>query len=313
MNVYVKELKSRLIKSYKTQPAFFCLRALFILALAVLCVLKRNFWTPDTLFIILLAVFVVLGQTRTFILRFAPFCGLLLVYESFRGIADDLTETVNIWPMINFDTAIFGQLPTITLQNWLWHGALSWYDFYFYFLYTIHFVAPLILAVVIWKLRPWLYWQYVAALTGLSFAAFITYVVFPAAPPWMASDMGLIDQIHRISGDVWTAMGISNFSTVYNNLSPNLVAAVPSLHSAYPLLFTQFVWLCFGFKKTWWVIFYPISMWIGVVYMGEHYVMDVVLGALYAVIIFYTGAFVFVRAKKRFGRLAPEDCKIIVS
>ncbi len=258
------------------------------------------------MFVIFLALFMIFGQTRTFVLRFAPFCALLLVYESFRSIADNLNTSVNFWPMINFDITIFGTLPTVALQSWLWHGALSWYDFYFYFLYTIHFVVPLVLAVVIWKIRPWLYWQFVAALVGLSFAAFITYVVFPAAPPWMASDMGLIQQIHRISGDVWGAMGIQNFSTVYNNLSPNLVAAVPSLHSAYPLLFTQFVWLIFGFKRTWWVIFYPISMWIGVVYMGEHYVMDVVLGIIYAVAAYYASIFVFAKAKKRFKRLSPE-------
>jgi membrane-associated phospholipid phosphatase len=30
-------------------------------------------------------------------------------------------------------------------------------------------------------------------------------------------------------------------------------------------------------------------MWVGVVYMGEHYVIDVILGALYAVVAVYAG------------------------
>jgi len=268
----------------RERPVLFWLRTLVITLIAGFFVLERSFWTPDTLFAVFLIIFIVMGQARAFLLRFAPFMLLLLAYDSFRGIADNLNDHVNFWPMIDFDRMLFGgQLPTNILQNAWWHGSVNWYDFYFYFLYTIHFLAPIILAVIIWKFRPRLYWQYVAALVGLSFAAFVTFVLFPAAPPWMASDAHLIPQIHRVSSDVWWAMGIHNFSEVYGHISPNQVAAVPSLHSAYPLLFTLFVWRIFSFRKTWWMIIYPVSMWIGVIYMGEHYAFDVVTGALYAV------------------------------
>jgi membrane-associated phospholipid phosphatase len=79
-------------------------------------------------------------------------------------------------------------------------------------------------------------------------------------------------------------MGVKNFTELYDRLPANQVAAVPSLHSAYPMLFALFVTGIFGIKKFWWVYVYPVSMWIGVVYMGEHYVIDVILGALYAVL-----------------------------
>jgi membrane-associated phospholipid phosphatase len=29
---------------------------------------------------------------------------------------------------------------------------------------------------------------------------------------------------------------------------------------------------------------YPLAMWLGVVYMGEHYVFDVILGIVYALV-----------------------------
>ncbi len=283
-------------KSHREQPVLFWFRVVALTAIALFLILKRNFWTPDTLFALLLVIFLVLGQARVFIVRFAPFLVLLLAYDSFRGIADDLNTYVNFWPMISFDLNTFGgHLPTAVLQDWWWHGSVQWYDFYFYFLYTIHFAAPVALAVLIWKLMPKMYWEFVVALVGLSFMAFITYVVFPAAPPWMAADLGYIEPIHRISSDIWYAMGVTNFSEFYANLSPNPVAAVPSLHSAYPLLFVLYLWRLFGAKKTWWLLFYPVSMWVGVVYLGEHYVIDFILGALYAVAAYYGAKYWFKR------------------
>jgi len=280
----------------RDHPVLFWFRTAIIVAVTTFFLVKHSIWTPDTLFIGLLAIFVVLGQARVFIIRFAPFVLLLLAYDSFRGIADDLNTYVNFWPMISFDMNLFGgHLPTAVLQSWWWHGSLSWYDFYFYFLYAIHFVMPVALAVLIWKLKPKMYWEFVIAIVGLSFMAFITYIIFPAAPPWMASDLHYIEPIHRISSDIWHAMGFEDFSKLYSEISPNPVAAVPSLHSAYPLLFVLYFWRLFGVRKTWWLLAYPISMWIGVVYLGEHYVFDFVAGALYTVAAYYLAKWVMRR------------------
>lgn len=278
-----KQLLAAAKSLYRHKPGVFWFRAVVLLAVSSLIIFQRNFWTPDTLFIVLLAVFAVFGQARLFLLRFAPFILLLLAYDSFRGIADDLNHNVHYFEMIGADRSLFGgTLPTITLQQWWWNGHVQWYDFYFYLLYTFHFLAPLLLAVLIWKVKRSLYWPFVVGLVGLSFMAFITYVLFPAAPPWMASDMGLIEPIHRISSDIWYAMGVTNFSALYANISPNAVAAVPSLHAAYPVLFVLFAGKLFGLKRTWWLWFYPLSVWLGVVYLGEHYAIDVILGLLYA-------------------------------
>lgn len=261
---------------------------------AILFVARRNFWTPDTLFIVLFVLAIVFGKARPFLVRFVPFIGLLLVYDSFRGIADDLNKSVHFTEMIWADRALFGGiLPTAWLQQLWWHGQVMWYDFYFYFLYTIHFVAPVLVALLIWWKRDRLYWPYIAGFVTLSFSGFITYVLFPAAPPWMASDLGYIEPIHRVSSDIWYAMGVTNFSEVYARLSPNPVAAVPSLHAAYPTLMTLFVGRAFGWRRTAWLWIYPGSIWLGIVYLGEHYVVDAVLGALYAWFAYYAALRLF--------------------
>lgn len=271
----------------QNHPILFWIRAIVLVAALSVFAIERSFWTPDLLFVILLFVFVAFGKARAFMYRFVPFLGLLLVYDSFRAIADELNRAVHFLPMINFDRLVFGgTLPTVWLQHLLWHGHVSWYDFYFYFLYVIHFVAPVLVALLIWWRRDKLYWPYMWGFVLLSFAGFFTYVIFPAAPPWMASQFGLIEPIHRISSDVWYAMGVTNFSEIYTRLSPNEVAAVPSLHAAYPTLVLLFLARAFSWRRVWWLAIYPISLWIGIVYLGEHYVFDALLGILYAYISF---------------------------
>lgn len=307
MRSHVSRLTRLLVARYRANPWLFVLQSTVLVAVGAFFIGKRNFWTPDTLFIALLTVAVVFGQTRAFLRRFLPFVALLLVYDSFRGIADDLNQHVHFWEMIQFDRAVFGGvLPTTTLQQWWWHGQVQWYDFYFYFLYTIHFAMPVLLGVVIWKKRDELYWPFVVSLLLLSFGAFVTYVVFPAAPPWLASNLGYIEPLHRISSDIWHAMGVTNFSELYAQLSPNAVAAMPSLHSAYPLLFTLFVWRLFGVRKTWWVLVYPVSIWVGVVYLGEHYVIDALAGALYAIAA-YTATFAVMAPLGRYRQRFAKD------
>ena len=263
-------------------------RACLILALLYALLIKNIFLTPDLILIFFLAIFASLSQTKEFLKRFLPIFSLLLIYEVFRGIADWLNGKVHYTEMINFDRWLGGgALPTAWLQQHLWHGTVQWYDFYFYFIYMLHFLAPLVFAVILWKFHSKQYWRYILALVLLSFGAFVTYLIYPAAPPWMAKELGyIVEPITRVSSSIWYAMGVENFSEVYHHLPANAVAAVPSLHSAYPLLISLFIIKIVGFKRGVWSLLYPISMWIGVVYMGEHYVIDVIIGALYAIVFF---------------------------
>ena len=283
MNLTKTRVYRTLKKEYLRDRSRFALRVTVVILAITLLFVKRSIWTPDTLLLIVLIIGVVFGRTREFIVRFVPFLGLLVLYDGMRGLADDLNSHVNYLPMIHFDQWLTGgALPTIVLQRWLWHGAVSWYDFYFYFLYTIHFLMPVIAGFILWRYKPRLYWPFVWTVVGVSFAAFITYIVFPAAPPWLASEQGYIaEPLHRVSSDVWWAMGVENFSELYKNISPNAVAAVPSLHSAYPLIVSIYLIAAFGFRRAGWVLLYPLSMWVGVVYLGEHYVFDVLAAIVF--------------------------------
>jgi len=269
-------------------------------AIALYFVIHRVFLTPDVLFVILFVVFLVYGMAFEFFKKFSPFLILLLSYDGLRGFIPYVSKHVHYYPAITFDRWLGGgEVVTERLQHLLYHGHLHWYDFYFYSLYTLHFVMPILLAVLIWRTRPQQYWRFVWSLVTLSYAGFITYLAFPAAPPWMASQNGYIPHIEKLSTDIWFALGVHNFPTLYAKFSPNEVAAVPSLHAAYPTLVVLFIWDLYGRKWGIPALIYPLSMWFGVVYMGEHYVFDVLLGILYAVVSFFVVKWLWSRRGQR--------------
>ncbi len=259
----------------------------------VIFVLQPSFPTPDKLLVFMTLVAMMFGKAKELLKRFVPFVALLLVYESFRGLVPYLNTRVNFLWMPDVDRLMFfGKLPTAVLQNWLWHGQVQWYDFVFYGAYTLHFVLPFALAVLIWQTKSKLYWQYVTTFLAVSFMAFITFLLFPAAPPWMAHDMNLIEPITRVSSAVWAAFGIHDFPSVYNKISPNPVAAVPSLHAAYAFLFAFYLTKYYKTNWKWASWAYPVLIWVGTVYQGEHYVVDVIIAVIYASLAFYVAPYV---------------------
>jgi len=129
-------------------------------------------------------------------------------------------------------------------------------------------------------------WSFLA----LNVAGFITYHVYPAAPPWYYHHYGCAVDLatHASEGpnlarvDAW--LGIPYFAGVYGR-SSDVFGAVPSLHVAYPLLM-----LIDGFRRHRWLgrvllIWFYLSMCFAAVYLDHHWIFDVVLGSLYTVVI----------------------------
>ena len=284
------------------------LGALGTLACIIIFIREPSWPTPDELLVFITVTFMMFGQGWAVLKRFAPFVAALLLYESFRGLVPSLNTNVHYHELINADRFLFfGHLPTTLLQNVLWNGSVQWYDFVFYLAYMMHFILPFGLALLIWKTHEKHYWQYVATFLSVSFAGFITFLAFPAAPPWMAARDGLIEPITRISSNVWFALGIHDFPSVYNKISPNPVAAMPSLHAAYATLFFIFVYKIYGKKWALLAALYPLLIYIGTIYQGEHYAIDEIIGALYAVIAYFAAAYIFTRFRRKKEVSQPEE------
>lgn len=225
-------------------------------------------------------------------LRFArdwlPVVVLLAIYNLSRGFADNGAVphameliTADRWM---FGWALDGQVPTIWLQQHLYDPQrVHWWDVLVSWVYFSHFVAALAAAVVLW-LRERARWAaFMRRWAFLTASGLATYFLYPAAPPWWAAQYGLLDNVARISARGWKEFGMHGAGNLLNagQIASNPVAAMPSLHTAFAL----FVVLFFlpAVRRRWWplLLSYPLAMTFTLVYSGEHYMIDVLVGWTY--------------------------------
>ena len=223
------------------------------------------------------------GAVRGIVLEWLPFAAILIVYDSLRGTAGHIFA-VHYLPQLQVDQWLFGgTAPTVTLQHWLWHGHVVWYDVVFWGIYLTHFVATPLVATVLWKVDRARFRWFAVFVTVLSFTGLLTYALFPAAPPWMASDAHMITPVARIVPMVWPALGLHSAGSLIEHgyHYANNVAAIPSLHTAFALLIAIALWP----RKHKWlrplVALYPVAMAFSLIVGAEHYVFDVLLGWIY--------------------------------
>lgn len=257
---------------------------IYMLAMTLIMLWQGIGIAPDRYALILLLGALLVKKTRSFLLDWIPFLFILISYDFLRGFADDLSHRVHFQEMINADRFMFfGQLPGVVLQQLLYNSNhLHWYDYMATFFYFVHFSLPLSFGFILWVYNRSYFKQFVTAITSLSYAAWVTYIIFPAAPPWMANNQGYISGISKVMDQTFKAFPDKwHVPTIYQQFDPNPVAAIPSLHAAYPFLVLLFCINLFG-KKGLLFLPYVLGVWWSIVYSGEHYVIDVILGAIYA-------------------------------
>jgi len=257
----------------------------YLVGLGGMILVKGVFLSADRYFLILLVPAIALGVGRAYVRDFLPFISLVLVYEEARGLAHTLHPHPFYEPMLTLDRWIgLGEIPTVRLQGWLWHGHLEWYDHALSLLDRLHFIVPPTLLLLIWLERREVFYRCAITLLTVSFAGALTFLIFPAAPPWLASKHGLVPHVYRIGyiegGDSPVA---TSKSWIEAHLLGNPVAAVPSLHAAYATLVVLFVYAWRGRRWALCAAPYAIGMWFTVVYLGDHYVADIIVGLAYAI------------------------------
>ena len=224
-------------------------------------------------------------QILQLVLDWLPIVVVLGAYDFTRGAADSLGIGVHAHPMLDFDRAVFfGQTPTEWLQARLYEpGFVAWWDVAFTVVYTSYFIVPFALAGALWARDRPAFLRFAKRLVTLALAGLATYIAFPAAPPWMAAEMGLLEEVHRTTAEGWRVLGVGTAGLFSEGqASANLVAAVPSLHAAFTALVAIFLWSRVRPLLRPLLLLYPLAMGLTLVATGEHYFFDVLLGWLYA-------------------------------
>jgi hypothetical protein len=226
-----------------------------------------------------------LREILQMIVDWLPMVAILAVYDFTRGAADSVGIGVHSTPMIDFDRFVFfGRTPTEWLQSHLEDAAaVHWYDIAFTLVYTSYFIVPFALAGVLRARDRPAFLRFARRLVSLAAAGVATYVLFPAAPPWMAAEQGLLSGVERTTSRGWEVLDVGTAEMFsHGQAGVNEVAAVPSLHSAFTALVAIFLWPRLRPALRPLLLLYPLAMGLTLMATGEHYFFDVVLGWLYA-------------------------------
>jgi membrane-associated phospholipid phosphatase len=241
-----------------------------------------------------------------------PVAGLVIYFFT-RGLTDEIGLPVHVAMPIRFDEWIgFGQTPTERLQHALCGDPClkssepRWYDVLFTTVYATHFVTGLTIAAVLWvrNRAEWIKWmrRYVI----INFGALVIYILYPMAPPWMASEEGALHaHVIRITGRGWHDIGLGRFDLVLQGVG-NPVAAMPSLHAGITFLIAIYGIQRLRSPWRWLLLLYPLAMSTALVYYAEHYVIDILAGALLAVLVL-VGCQLWENSRDRASRLSPAS------
>ena len=283
-----------------------------------------TFLTPDRIGVLLLAGAIIIGQGKAFVRDWGPFLLLFFGYELMRGVADNMADlgeytagshgNIQVQSLIDADKAMFfGHVPTIWLQDRLYDaGTIHWYDTAAAAIYLLHFVLPLAFGFALWLRDRAMFRRFTLMLLAMSYGAFIFFLLVPAAPPWLAAEWGYIDNVDRPSQAAYKTFlpdRWQDFDTfkLWTQASPNPVAALPSLHAAFPWLVMLVAFSTFR----WWgllLVPYNLGLWFAVVYLSQHWFIDVVAGIAWATAIW--AALMWLVVWRR--RVNPEPVPTVV-
>ena len=220
-----------------------------------------------------------------------PFFALLYGYDYSRGAAETLGFPIRVEEIYNIELSWFshffdGQIPSVWLQQHLYDpNHIAWWEAIVALTYCSHFVVPwaIVGTLYVRDRRKWA--NFARRIITISFAALLTYIVVPAAPPWYAAKVGLCDPILRIATRGWEVLGIPVAGQIVS-LGQGVVnqfAAIPSLHAGTAFTISLFFWPRANTYLRSFFVLYCGTMVFTLAYGGEHYIFDALLGALYAV------------------------------
>ncbi len=247
---------------------------------------------------------------RRLIRDWLPIIAALLAYDLLRGIADGKLLPIHWQPPVTADKVLgLGQVPTIRLQDALYTpGHLHFWDYAAFGFWFSHFFATLLVAVAIWLYAYQWFHRFAACIVVLAAMGLITYVLFPAAPPWLAGDHGYLPHTYRITHAAVNHLPLPKAGALFQKGTNwgNDVAAVPSLHAAYTMLICLFLWPRLDRRWRPLLVAYPVGMAFSLVYLGEHYLIDILLGWAYAAVAVYVVDWYAERRGARDGRLRHQ-------
>lgn len=223
----------------------------------------------------LLAMYLLQPGDRSFRIWTVYILGFIL-FIHLRDLADKTGNPTHFDYVIHSDQVLFmGVVPTVWLQQHF--AASSWLILFAAGMYASYFLAPHGVALALWRRKPERFQRYVVAFLATCFVSLILHFLLPTAPPWLAGKLGYLPDVMRLTDEAGRFLGPVAYQHGSAITDSNPVAAMPSLHMALTALIAVTVWRT---GKRWRILglLYAGAMLFSVVFLGEHYFTDALVG-----------------------------------
>ncbi|MCK9519728.1 MAG: phosphatase PAP2 family protein [Dehalococcoidia bacterium] len=270
------------VGSWRTSRWIFAVQILFLLAITATVVTRYwsdHVWVGWALVAVATAAWapqLAVESTRRW--WFVYVVGIF-VYTILRSYADETAIPTRFEYVIEFDRVLPGPQPGAWLQGrYFTPEQVGWLDLLMVGVHWSFFIAPHLAAVLVFLFAPRLFPRFVVLMVGTMWLGLLLFFLLPTAPPWFAAQAGYLPEVYRVMDVVGGEVSGESYKEFYASLGePNSVAAMPSIHMA--ITFALFLWARDHHPRWQWPLLgYSIIMGIALVYLGEHYVADEVVG-----------------------------------
>ena len=247
---------------------------------------------PEQLFLVILCniLFFASMATRSFVMAFSVFIVYWIIFDYMKAFPNYRYHAVHIESIYNAEKSIFGITTAggkVITPNEYWQlHQHTFLDFMAGLFYLCWIPVPLMFATYLYfnNRRQFFYFAFTFLLVNL--LGFIVYYSYPAAAPWYVTKYGFVFNANTPGNTAGLArfdalVHANIFQSLYTKGS-NVFAAMPSLHSAYPII--VFYYAVKSKLKYMKFVFALVmcGIWFSAVYTNHHYILDVLAGILCA-------------------------------
>jgi len=242
---------------------------------------------PEQIFLLVLinTLYFLSRATRKFITGFSIFIIYWVIFDYMKAFPNYRYQTVHIESLYQLEKNIFGIGTASYLltpnEYWLAHRS-TFLDVLTGLFYLSWVPVPLAFAAYLFYKNRAQFLYFALSFLLVNLIGFALYYCYPAAPPWYV-------QLHGFQLDTATrgnTAGLAHFDNYFHihlfhsmyEKSSNVFAAMPSLHSAYPLLVLYYGWCNKLGKINLLFALLTIGIWFSAVYNSHHYILDVLAG-----------------------------------
>ncbi len=204
----------------------------------------------------------------------------IFAYTLLRSYADDTGMPIQTRYVIDVDHFLFfGSDPVVWLQRHFFSTRhVTVLDFAAVQVHWSFFLAPHLAAVAIFIWRRDLFPRFTVLVVATMYVGLLLFFLVPTSPPWLAAQVGALPEAFRVMDFVGGSVNGSTYGKFSQALGgPNAVAAMPSIHMA--VTFAMYLWAREHHRRLApWLLLYCAVMAFSLVYLAEHYVLDLAAG-----------------------------------